>query len=270
MKASWATIFFLAFQLAAAAQEGIPRAPVPPRLVNDFAGILSPQEESRLERDLVAFSDATSKQIVVVTVKNLGAYTPAEFTKALGNKWGVGQKESDNGVVIMVKPTGGAGERHTYIATGYGLQGALTDAVCKQIVDQTMIPAFKRGHFYSGIQQATVLIKQLTTGKISVEKFRKKRKPFPFWILAAGLLFLLPFIYGIWTECMGTRQYAATNNISFMRAFMMTSVMGQNQGSWDDFQSGGGGSDGGGSGFGGSGGGFGGGSFGGGGAGGSW
>lgn len=215
-------VLLFAIRLAATAQEGIPEVPDPPRLVNDFADILSLQEESRLEHELVSFADSTSNQIVVVTVKDLGTYTPAEFTKALGNRWGVGQKESDNGVVIMVKPTGGAGERHAFIATGYGLEGVLTNAVCKQIVDQTMVPAFKRGQFFSGISQATVLIKQLVAGEISVEKLRKKRAPFPFWILISGFLFLLPFIYGIWMECMGTRQYAATNNISFLRAFLLT------------------------------------------------
>lgn len=262
-----------ALQLAAASQEGIPEAPDPPRLVNDFADILSSQEESRLEHDLVSFADSTSNQIVVVTVKDLGSYKPAEFTKALGNKWGVGQKEANNGIVIMIKPTGGAGERHTYIGTGYGLEGLLTDSICKQIVDQTMIPAFKRGHFYSGISQASGLIQQLISGEISADQFRKKRTPFPLWILVSGSLFLLPFLYGIWMECRGTRQYAATNDISFLEAFLITSVMGRHRGSWDDFQSGSGGFGGGGSsggGFGGGGGGFGGGSFGGGGAGGSW
>ena len=257
--------------------------PNPPRLVNDFADILSEFEEANLEHELRAFANSTSNQIVVVSVKDLGGYDPAEFTHTLGKKWGVGQKEFDNGVVIMVKPTGEAGDRHTFIAIGYGLEGVLTDAVCKQIVDQIMLPAFQRGDFYSGITEASGVIQKLAAGEISVANFQRPSSISFFGILLICLFILFGIIIIGWI--MEAWQHAKINDTPFLWSFTTMSSKKKHDKYWDDFYSGGGyfgggGSNGGGSGgsggsgSGGSGGGgfggFGGGGFGGGGAGGSW
>ncbi len=94
---------FLIWAVTLAAQD-IPERPVPPRLVNDYAGILSPDEATHLEQKLVSFNDSTSTQIVVVIVKSLNGYDKNDFAQQLGQKWGAGQKGRNNGVVILVKP----------------------------------------------------------------------------------------------------------------------------------------------------------------------
>ena len=111
-------------------------------LVQDYADILTDAEEQGLRQALLAFEDSTSTQILIVTVNDLCGYDKAEFTYTLGEKWGVGQDGKDNGIVIMVKPHGGKGQRHTFIAPGYGLEGVLPDAIAKRIVENEMIPNF--------------------------------------------------------------------------------------------------------------------------------
>jgi len=86
-----------------AAQE-IPEKPFPPRLVNDFASILEPQEIDALEQKLVAYNDSTSTQIAVVTVTGLNGYDIADYANRLAEKWGIGTAGNDNGVIILVKP----------------------------------------------------------------------------------------------------------------------------------------------------------------------
>ena len=84
--------------------QDIPDKPVPPRLVNDFAGMLSRQEVNALEQKLVAFNDSTSTQIAIVTVNSLNGYDKVDFADRLGEKWGIGHKGKDNGILILVKP----------------------------------------------------------------------------------------------------------------------------------------------------------------------
>ena len=130
----------------------IPDRPVPPQLVNDFANILSDTEVRQLENELVQFNNTTSTQIVVVTVPDLEGYDPADFAFNLGEKWGVGQKGKDNGIVVLVKPKVGNSRGQVFIATGYGLEGVLPDAVVNStVIDYEMIPRFKENDYFGGI-----------------------------------------------------------------------------------------------------------------------
>src|SRR5574337_499163 len=117
------------FSLIAAENDGLPEIPNPPRLVNNFSkafpDFLSASEQAALEQKLVRFSDSTSNQIVIVIVDELNGLEPEQFATRLGDKWGVGHKDKRNGVVILVKPTGGQGQRKIFIAPGYGLEGAI-------------------------------------------------------------------------------------------------------------------------------------------------
>ena len=108
MKKSLYKIFALlliciSFISSVKAQE-IPIRPDPPKLVNDFTGILSADEVQQLESKLVAFNDSTSTQITVILVKSLQGYDKADFAYRIGQQWGVGQKGKNNGAVILVKP----------------------------------------------------------------------------------------------------------------------------------------------------------------------
>ena len=126
----------------------IPERPSPPRLVNDFAGVLDRNEYANLEQKLEQFARETSTQILVVTVEDLQGYDPGDFAFRLGEEWGVGQSEKDNGIVILLKPKTSNENGQIFIATGYGLEGVLPDAVVNgDIVDTEMIPQFKKDNY---------------------------------------------------------------------------------------------------------------------------
>ena len=257
-------ICILLFNLHAFAAD-IPPRPNPPRLVNDFAHILNNTEVKSLEYQLRYFNDTTSNQIVIVTVKSLNGFAPADFATRLGYKWKVGQKKFDNGIVILIKPKHGNSRGQAFIAVGYGLEGAIPDATAKQIVENEMIPNFRQGDYYGGIQAATTVLMKLASGEISAKGYNKTHKG------SSPIVALLPFIVLILIYLLirasNARSYSVGKGTSFWTAFVLGSMLGggSHSGRWNDF-SGGSGGFGGGGGFGG----FGGGSFGGGGAGGSW
>jgi uncharacterized protein len=102
--------------------QDIPAPMNPPRLVNDFAGILRGEERDALESMLRGYHDTTSTQIYVVTVNDLAGYDISDYAFRLGEKWGVGQKGKNNGVVILIKPKVGNQKGQAFIATGYGME----------------------------------------------------------------------------------------------------------------------------------------------------
>jgi uncharacterized protein len=244
----------------------IPERPDPPRLVNDFAGILAADEIQQLESKLVAFNDSTSTQITVVIVKSLNGYDKFEFAHQIGEKWGVGQKGKNNGAVVLVKPKYPQEKGEVWIQTGYGLEGAIPDALAKRIVDNEMIPNFKQGNYFTGIDQAVSTMISLAKGEFTADQYQNKNKKknsalalfVPFFILI-GMMILIRSSRG--------RHMSVGRQIPWWTAFLLLGSMGRgHSGSWNNFTGGGGFGGGGGGGFGG----FGGGSFGGGGAGGSW
>lgn len=129
-----------------AAEVTIPERPNPPKLVNDFAGILTTSKS--LEDSLVAFARHTSNQFVIVTVPDLGDYEPWDYSTKLGEKWAVGQRKQDNGVIILIKPKTDQSKGQVFIAPGKGLEGALPDAFCKKIIENEMIPPLRDGNDY--------------------------------------------------------------------------------------------------------------------------
>jgi uncharacterized protein len=105
------------------------------KLVYDAADVLSSEEESILETRLVAFADSTSNQITVVIVPDLCGMDKAQFAIELGESWGVGQSQEDNGIVFLVKPKTIDSKGEIFIAVGRGLEGAIPDITAKQITD---------------------------------------------------------------------------------------------------------------------------------------
>ncbi len=260
------SVLLLAFSITNGFSQKIPDRPVPPHLVNDFANMLKPDEVNNLERKLVSFNDSTSTQIAVVIVPSLGGYDKSDFAQQLAEKWGIGKKSHNNGILILVKPKTSDSRGEVQIATGYGLEGAIPDITCAEIVDREIIPSFKNGDYYGGLDKGTNTLMALARGEYSAADYDKRAKkgsdsPLPF-----GLIIFIIIIIIIMSKNSGNsnNKHISTSGLPFwMLLGMMNSGRGSG-GSWGGF-SGGGGS-GGGGGFGG----FGGGSFGGGGAGGSW
>lgn len=236
----------------------IPERPVPPRLVNDFANLLSENEKAVLEDSLVQFARSTSTQIVVVTVPDLEGYDPGDYAFRLGEKWGVGQKDKDNGIVILVKPKLGNSKGQVFIATGYGLEGILPDAVVNStVVDYEMIPRFKENNYYQGIASGVQVIMNITRGEYTADQYQQFYAKKNDGIIPAIVIFILIFV--LMMRGKSRRYYSPGKSLPFWLAMGLLSGGGRSGGSFGNFSSGGGG-------FGG----FGGGSFGGGGAGGSW
>lgn len=243
----------------------IPERPTPPRLVNDFTGTLSREQANQLERKLVQFNNQTSNQIAVVLVKSLNGIALSDFAYSIGEKWKVGQQEFNNGIVILVKPKTGREKGRAFIATGYGLEGAIPDGTTKLIVENEMIPYFKNGDYYGGINKACLVLMPLAAGEFSSDEYAKTTSQgSPIGRIVPFIILIIIFIF---MRSSRARSHSVGAGIPFWTALWLGSSMmgGSSQGSWNNFSSGSGGF-GGGGGFGG----FGGGSFGGGGAGGSW
>jgi uncharacterized protein len=245
--------------------QSIPEKPNPPRLVNDYANLLSTQEANALENKLVAFNDSSSTQIAVVIVNDLAGYVIEEYAQRLGEKWGIGQKGTNNGLVIIIKPRTDAGKGEVFIKPAYGLEGAVPDLICSQIVDNEILPAFRQDNYYQGLDKATSTIISLVRGEYTADQYAKKAKQ-PVKKAAPFGVFVIIIIVIIFLISSGKSNHNNIGRGGGLPLWILLSMLGSGRnsgsGSWGGFSGGGGG----GGGFGG----FGGGSFGGGGAGGSW
>ena len=240
----------------------VPPRPNPPRLVNDFAGILG--DCQWLEDSLERIAMETSNQICVVTMDDLGGYDKAMMAYSIGQQWGVGNKENRNGVVILIKPKTADSKGEAFIATGYGLEGAITDATSTRIVNQEMIPHFKENDYLGGVWAGAKVVRDLATGEYNEEDYVNGDDGDALLGLILFIVILAFFLYLAHKSNQSggnnRRNNGDTGTWGGPIIFTTGSDWGRGGSSW-----GGGGS------FGGGGwGGFGGGSFGGGGGGGSW
>ncbi len=244
--------------------QDIPDRPYPPKLVNDFAEMLSSEDTQALENKLVAFNDSTSTQIAIVTISDLKGYHVADYAQRLAQKWGIGQKDLNNGMLILIKPKTGSSRGYVAIEQGYGLEGAIPDITCAQIIDYEIIPAFRQEDYYGGLDQATNILMALASEEFSADEYGKQAEDDTGAIIPI-IIFIIIFVIVIFIRSSGGRNQRHISDKGlplWMLLSMMNWGKGSHSGSWGRF-SGGGRS---GGGFGG----FGGGSFGGGGASGSW
>ncbi len=161
------------------------------RLVNDYSGILSESQRNTLEQRLVAFNDSTSNQILVVITPTLGGDDENAVAQRIGQTWGVGQQEFNNGLVILIKSkTPDENWGAVALATGYGLEGVLPDVFCKRIIDDQMIDPLKEGDYYEAIVEALEVIEPVVRGEYSYAQYRKDERRHAI----IGLLFFVGFI----------------------------------------------------------------------------
>jgi uncharacterized protein len=255
-------IFFLLLGMGAIGQK-LPPKPNPPRLVNDLVGnVLEPDQIRHLEEKLVAYDDSTSIQIAVVIVPTLQDYEPVDYATALGRAWGVGNKKTNNGVILLISME--QGKRKVFIAPGYGLEGALPDIVCKQIVENEIIPQFKQENYFRGISDAVDAIIAASRGEYKAPAGYRKRGGEEG---GGALVFVIILIVVVFILAAGRGGGGPRGGMHSRRGYHdVVGPLFWLGGAGRGGGSGGGWSGGGGGGFGG----FGGGSFGGGGAGGSW
>jgi uncharacterized protein len=252
----------------------VPARPKPERLVNDLAGIFSQREAATLEYRVAIFADSTSNQIAIVTVPELYGYDKAELAYTIGQEWGVGQKKFDNGVVILVKPKTRTSGGEVFIATGYGLEGVVTDAFSKRVIEGVLIPHFRENDYYGGINAALDVLMPVISGEISSDEFSSSGDDgvlpaMVFMIFLGIFIFILALSSKGNNQNMGGGNHRGGRDFTATDAFILGSILGNMSGSRGHSGGSFGGGSFGGGGFGGFGG-FGGGSVGGGGAGGSW
>lgn len=163
-------IFLLlnAFAVLSFAQN-IPQRPSPPKLVNDYTGTLTPDQQNDIERKLVAFDDSTSTQIAVIIIKSLEGADISDFALKLGREWGVGGKDYNNGVVFLISIE----DRKINISTGYGVEGALPDITAKHIIEDVVKPNFKGSDYYRGIDEGTDAIIKAVKGEYQTPRKKK-------------------------------------------------------------------------------------------------
>jgi uncharacterized protein len=150
--------------------QDIPARPNPPRLVNDLAGVLLSNEADALESKLVAYNDSTSTQIAVVTVKTTGIYDISEVALKILRSWGVGSKEKNNGIVLLIA----VDDHKIRIETGSGMEGAIPDAIAFRIINEVISPSFREGHYYQGIDDGVDKIIQAAAGEYKAIPPRSK------------------------------------------------------------------------------------------------
>ncbi len=233
-------------------QAQIPERPSPQRLVNDLAGMLSVDEVATLEKKLNDYNDSTSTQIAIVTVNNLDGDEAGNYAFKLGDKWGIGRTQKDNGILILISK-----ETHdAFIATGRGMEGAITDVHCKRIIEKIIVPAFKNGNYFDGLNGTVDALIKLAAGEFVNDVTEEKKAP-PFTKFIPIVIIIIIAI-----AARRNRNNRGGGGMigggGWMGPMIFGSMMGGSRG--------GGGWSGGGGGFGG----FGGGGFGGGGAGGKW
>lgn len=227
--------------------QGIPPPPDPPRLVNDFANMLSAQEEAQLESRLVAYNDSTSTQIAIVTVVSLEGYDVFDYAHMLAEKWGIGQKDKNNGLLILIAKQ----EKKIRIHTGYGLEEFVPDAKVKHIINEILKPAFREQRYAEGLNEALDVIFDRSKGAFTSDgntQGKSKNRGISWWYIFLVILIIILLFRRLGGHSGGGYTYSSGG-----RHYGGGGFWGSGRGS-------------GGSGFGG----FGGGSFGGGGASGDW
>ena len=245
---------------AVSAQFEIPKKPSLQTSVYDYAGILSASEKSSLEEKLVRYSDSTSTQIVIITVKTINGENIGMLTPKWAHEWGIGQADKDNGVLILLAEK----ERNIWISPGYGVEDKLSAGIVGQMTRDVIIPQFKAGSYYNGLDAGIDAIFQLLKGKYKEER-TNLRKDNDDGGVGGIIFFIIIFVIIIIILAKGGGRGGRGGGGGFgdLATMVLLSSLGRSGGSSGGF---GGGSSGGG-GFGG---GFGGGGFSGGGAGGSW
>jgi len=196
-----ATLFAALLALLAAPLAAQDFPPLSGRVV-DQAGIIPPDVEAQLTQKLEALEQQSQRQLVVATVPDLQGYEIADYGYRLGREWGLGDAERNDGAVLLVAPN----ERRVHIASGYGVEGWLTDAVSKLIIENQIVPAFRDGNYAGGIVAGTDAIIEVLmlppdeAARIAKEAGEAGEKDggFPIgmlvWLLFMFVFFVLPII----------------------------------------------------------------------------
>lgn len=227
--------------------------------IYDYVDLLNTGQKAALERKIISYSDTTSTQIVIAIVETINGETIGEVGARWGHTWKIGQKKEDNGILILVAK----GDREVDISTGYGIESIISDRDAEQIINRIMLPEFKKGNFYTGLDKTVDAIIAGLEGNFSGTRASSSKSPIK-PILTTIFFIVILFLLSRKNHRGGGRNGGNRTSGGSLLDVIILSNMGRGGFGGGSFGSGGS------FGGGGFGGGFGGGGFGGGGASGSW
>lgn len=231
-------IVFGLITIGVAAQD-FPDPPQPPRLVNDFTNFLTTAEVGQLEDKLVAFDRETSTQIAIVIVPTLHGYEKMDYAFRLAERWGIGREGKDNGILILVKPKTDRERGEVAIATGYGLEGAVPDAIAKRIVEVEILPRFREEKYFAGLDAAAGTLMSLTRGEFTAEEYAEAHPSQPGAEIGGPALFILIVFFFIFLRALRSRQYSAGKRLPLWTAlFLAGAASRSHRGHFGSFSSG--------------------------------
>lgn len=182
--------------------------------VVDNANLLSPTARASLTEKLASLEDKTGDQIVVATLPTLSGYDIETFANSLFRRWALGQKQMNNGVLLLIAPS----ERQVRIEVGYGLEGVLTDALSSTIINAIILPNFRQDNFEKGIVEGVAAIADVLTGskadfdarvhnyqQIEQERLKQQQRQDMIANTVAVLIFLFFFVLPVLASIFGTK-----------------------------------------------------------------
>lgn len=178
-------VFFLS-GIYANAQFTIPKVPSFQTSVYDYADVLNPVEEKELENKLIRYSDSTTTQIVVITIDDLKGESIGILTPRWAHEWGIGQEKEDNGILILLSKN----DREIWIAPGYGVEDRLTAGINGELIRNIIIPEFKAGSYYNGLDKGADAIFEVLKGKYKGSR-KESNNPLPFILIVILIIILI-------------------------------------------------------------------------------
>ena len=171
-------------------QFAIPEKPQKQTSVYDYVNLLQVSQSRALEQKLIRYSDSTSTQIVVAIISSTEGENINFLGAQWGQKWGIGQADKDNGILVLLAKD----DRRIAINTGYGVEGSLTDLMSKRIIESVIIPEFKKGDYYSGLNKGADAIFQVLNGEFTEDRTFGEGQEFPLRSLLPIIIFFIILI----------------------------------------------------------------------------
>jgi len=178
----WCSFSFAQFQ--------IPEKPQLETSVYDYITLLSEGQKRDLEQKLIRYSDSTSTQIVIAIISSTEGENITYLGAQWGQKWGIGQEAEDNGILVLLAKD----DRKIAINTGYGVEGSLTDAMSRRIIENVIIPQFKQDDYYGGLNKGADAIFQILNGEFQEDRSFDENPGFPFEAFLPIIIFIVILI----------------------------------------------------------------------------
>src|SRR3989344_7132494 len=161
--------------------------PVNDGFMTDAAGVLSADEEAGIENILSDYREATSNEIAVLILPSLDGADIADRAGGRGRAWGIGTGENDNGILLLIAHE----DRKLFLATGYGLEGAVPDIVAKGIIEKDIVPHFRDGNYAAGILAGVQALRMHIGGEYTAERYAEEKDTSGMWGFLLFFLFIM-------------------------------------------------------------------------------